>query len=319
LVSPGNDPLEFALATDRALQLADVQRISPEALAGEDYQRDSESGRFDLVIYDQCRPVAMPASNTLFIGRIPPEESNWKLAAEEPLSVPQILDTNRSHPLLQLIDLGNIEIAESLVLAPPVGGQSLIDATAGTICAIAPRGGFEDVVVGFEIVGRDEQGADYVNTNWPLRLSFPTFVLSAIEYLGGDQQRQRGLSAQPGEVVAFRPQSPVDQVRVLRPNGDSQTVPVGPAGIVQFSGTTQLGVYEFLEANQPSQRLAVNLLDARESHLTPREEAVQVGYVEIEGKRSWEPGRRETWKWFLLLALAVLLVEWYIYNRRVYF
>lgn len=319
LVTPGNDPLEFALATDRAQQLADVQMIQPEALAGKDYQLDAESGRFDLIIYDQCRPPAMPMSNTLLIGRLPPEDSDWKLAAEEPAAVPVILDTNRSHPLMQLIDLGNIEIAESLLLKPPVGSQSLIDSPAGTICAIAPRGGFEDLVLGFEIVGRTEQGGTYANTNWPLRLSFPTFVLSAIEYLGGDEQRQRGISAQPGEVVTLRPQGPVDRVRVSLPDGSTQTVPVAAGGSVHFSGTTQLGVYEFLESDQPPRRLAVNLLDAHESHLAPQEEAVQVGYVEIEGKRSWEPGRRETWKWFLLAALAVLLVEWYIYNRRVYF
>jgi hypothetical protein len=30
------------------------------------------------------------------------------------------------------------------------------------------------------------------------------------------------------------------------------------------------------------------------------------------------PVRREAWKFLLLAALGVLILEWYIYNRRVY-
>src|SRR5438034_3353181 len=38
---------------------------------------------------------------------------------------------------------------------------------------ISPRDGFEDAVLGAEIVGSNEQGERYANTDWPLRLSFP--------------------------------------------------------------------------------------------------------------------------------------------------
>ena len=43
----------------------------------------------------------------------------------------------------------------------------------------------------------------------------------------------------------------------------------------------------------------------------------QIGSVEVKsGQSSGQP--REIWRWFTLLALIVLLIEWYIYNRRVY-
>jgi hypothetical protein len=38
----------------------------------------------------------------------------------------------------------------------------------------------------------------------------------------------------------------------------------------------------------------------------------------VEGETAFEPSRFETWKYLLVLALGVLLFEWYIYNRRVY-
>ena len=41
-------------------------------------------------------------------------------------------------------------------------------------------------------------------------------------------------------------------------------------------------------------------------------------HVKISGTRAVARTRREAWKWLVMLALIVLLVEWYIYNRRVY-
>ena len=41
-------------------------------------------------------------------------------------------------------------------------------------------------------------------------------------------------------------------------------------------------------------------------------------HVKISGKVATARVRREAWKWLAILALLVLLVEWYIYNRRVY-
>ena len=66
-------------------------------------------------------------------------------------------------------------------------------------------------------------------------------------------------------------------------------------------------------------RLAVNLFDPSESQIAPRADAaIQIGHVDVEGQKTWEGARRELWKILLISALAVLLFEWYIYNRRVY-
>jgi hypothetical protein len=63
----------------------------------------------------------------------------------------------------------------------------------------------------------------------------------------------------------------------------------------------------------------VNLFDPLESDIPPaKEKSIQIGHVTIEGQSAWQPKRQETWKWLLLAGLAVLLLEWYIYNRRVY-
>jgi hypothetical protein len=64
-------------------------------------------------------------------------------------------------------------------------------------------------------------------------------------------------------------------------------------------------------------QFAVNLFDRSESDIAPSPE-IQLP-VPVAGQTSgWESTRREIWKALLLLALAVLCFEWYVYNRRVY-
>ena len=97
-------------------------------------------------------------------------------------------------------------------LKPPVGGTVLIDSRRRTACLrLRPREGFEDAVLGVEIVGVDENGERFANTDWPLRLSFPVFVLNALEYFGGAGKAGPAASVQPGQMVdaAQRRQPPI--------------------------------------------------------------------------------------------------------------
>ena len=41
-------------------------------------------------------------------------------------------------------------------------------------------------------------------------------------------------------------------------------------------------------------------------------------YNPVDGSRNTQPARKEWWRPLAVLALVVVLVEWYIYNRRVY-
>jgi hypothetical protein len=322
LVSPGNEALRLALLTSQARERAQVEYAEPAHLTSEAYKQQAASGVYDLVIYDQCSPEAMPEANTLFIGRLPPMPE-WQTAVEGELpptiSGPQVIDTNRAHPILQLLELDDILIAESLSLAPPTGGTVLIDGDRGKLMAIAPRGGYEDAVLGFEIVSTADDGQRF-NTNWPIgRLSFPTFLLNALDYLGRPSGGTSLASVRPGEPVTLSADGPAAELTVRAPEGDSQRLVRSQQGTYHFHGTEAVGIYEIRQENGQQRHFAVNLFDESESNIRPRpEEAIQIGYVTVDGRTGWEPARRELWKYVLLGALFVLLVEWYIYNRRVF-
>src|SRR5262245_33365657 len=179
LVTPGNESLELALSTPRAGELAEVSKAKPDVLKSKEHQRAAAAGAFDLVIYDRCQPEKMPRANTLFIGAVPPVESDAALSSSadakssaapkkesgeshwslgEQVTYPQIIDTDRAHPLMQWLDLGDVDIAAARPVTSPSGGTRLIDSSKGTLLAIAPREGFEDAVLGFDLYSTDQNG-----------------------------------------------------------------------------------------------------------------------------------------------------------------
>ena len=228
LVTSGNEPLELALGTKAAAELADVRSEGPDFLKTKSYKDLAASGGFDLVIYDRCRPQQMPRANTLFIGSLPPE-GGWK--AKPKTAAPQIIDAELSHPLLQWLDLGDVLLAEGTPLGPPPGGSVLVDTDAGPMLAIAPRESFEDVVMGFVLVdqqpGPGGKTQRFIGTNWPIRVSFSSFALNLLSYLGGHGQTPESATVRPGSSVTLESPDPQATVEVHTPSGQTVSPAAG--------------------------------------------------------------------------------------------
>lgn len=348
VVTPGNTALEVVLGTQRAEKLANIELQKPEVLTTDQYKRDAEAGTYDLIIYDQCTPPTMPRSNTLFVGSIPPgpawRDKQASGSAEgkesptdgEPKDVappkvfePQIIDWDRAHPLLASVELGNVLVLDSYVFNPPPGATVLIDSTAGTIAAVAPRDAYQDAVLGFEIIGRDKDGSVLPNTNWPRKMSFPTFWLNSIEYLAGGTEDSQLASTRPGRPVELRPDGNAPELTVIDPAKKQHTIRRTAQDLFQYQDTGQLGVYEVRRNDQVIERFAVNLFDRLESDVrvrpnqsgdqaTIRPADIRIGNYEVAPTLGKTPSRTEVWKLVLIGALGVLILEWYIYNRRVY-
>ncbi len=328
LVTPGNMTLEAALSTERADRLAHVEKISPDVLEQPSFVTRLQSETYDLIIFDQCVPASMPAANTLFVGRLPPTDDWSKKNADEVVFTPQIIDWDRSHPLLNLIELGNVLIYDTRIARPPLGGRVLIDSTRGPLLAIAPRDRYEDAVLGFEIVGDDEQGQATFNTDWPRKHSFPSFWLNVLEYFtGGAATKYR--HHPPGKLVELRVVGQTGTLEVELPDGSRREVELDQPGRLSFHETSQLGIYKVRDGEKIVKRFVVNLFDRDESDIRLRVrqagedgvtevDSLSIGYVDVAAQSPSIRVRKEVWKLVLLGALAVLVLEWYIYNRRVY-
>jgi hypothetical protein len=312
--------LNWALTTEEAQKISQTEFVKPSYLDEKKYQDDAASGLYDLIIYDRCAPQAPPQANTLFLGIVPPQAfPGWP--AGEPQNSPQVIDIDKVHPLTQLVDFNNVRVVRTLVVHKPKGGLELIEADVGPLYAIGPRQSFEDAVLGFSFMSKNEAGEEEANTDWPRRKSFPVFVMNAVKYLGGTGGHGGMASVQPGNTDAIRTVLPVEMVTVKPPNGQPIEVRREGQNVINFSQTDETGVYEVREGSgtKLGQQFAVNMFDARESDLKPAAD-LRIGHDQIEAvaKQGNQAARKELWKWILLLGLGIVLFEWYIYNRRVY-
>lgn len=316
VVTPSNNFLELAMGTDRIKRLANVEFQPPRFLEDKKYQENATLGGYDFIIYDRCSPTSMPDCNTLFLGAAPPGE-DWKQGDKQFPTV--IMDTAVTHPLMTSVQMGAVTIVEGTPLTGPNGTISLMDATYGSVMAIAPRTGFEDLVIGFNLIEEDENGDTFINSDWPNKLSFPLFIQNAISWLGGASKFDSSSGSSPGDLIQFRTRVPSKSVSITPPAGNQVSLRPRTDNTYVFAGANQTGIYrvENDSASELDQLLAVNLLDPRESDLTVLPE-LEIGYEAIEGKNEEVPERQEYWMWVIIGALFVLLFEWFIYNRRVF-
>jgi hypothetical protein len=139
LATPGNLALQLALDTGEVRELADVSVVAPAELDSKPHQALALAAHWDLMIYDRCTPQTMPQANTLFIGRVPPV-TGWSQGSKT--TRPLIIDTDRVHPLMQYLELGDVLVVEGTPLKTPPGGAALIDAAqwgmGGTLCVFQP-------------------------------------------------------------------------------------------------------------------------------------------------------------------------------------
>ena len=182
-----------------------------------------------------------------------------------------------------------------------------------TLLLTLSRQSFTDLVMAFPIL--DEKN-DW-NTNWPLSPSFPLFLRNVLYSLGNISDGASEETVQPGQPKSLRPDQAVSQIEVTDPAGGAKNLNRGTRADFSYGDTNLVGVYRVAWNDAIQRSFAVNLLDAEESNIEPRQ-VVQIGAGEsISGvKDRSQP--RELWKWMVAAALGLLLLEWYIYNRRVY-
>lgn len=335
-----NAPLEYALNTDRFSELMTLKTVNledePGFLQSEDYRLQAMSAAYDLIIYDRCLPpdkpapegstdeqeTQMPLCRTMFIGAAPKLASwGWKPGAAWPPEIypapPTIVDSDRSHPIMASVEVGNFLIAEAFGISPPSGGRKLIDSninseSGSALLAIGPREAFEDVVMSFKLVDTDG-----VNTEWPLRQSFPVFVLNLVRYLGSPRDGLALANVVPGSPIELKiDRAESDELTVRSPTGKEFKVKRTPHQTFQFTRTDEVGVYDIRSEQGSLVKFAVNLFDPRESKIAPHQ-TLDFSFEALEATDARETVKHEWWKWLVALALVVLVLEWVIYNRRV--
>ncbi len=320
VITPGNRPLELGLETEKASKICVAEFVLPSYLETDAWKTRSETGTDDLIIFDRCAPQTMPTTNTFFIGSLPPSTGDdplmgWKWGTDPaPLS---LVDIDRTQPMMRFLELFSLLIFEGRSVIGPPGSTELVAADAGPALVLAPRDGYQDMVLGFEIISTDNEGLTQTNTNWYAERSWPVFLLNVLRYLAGAAEATGSPSYRPGETIRVRLENAITEPK-LRRVGDTTTriLEAGPTGLIEIVGTETPGNYRIEDGDRLADSFAINLFDRGESDLKVAP-SVELGYEAIEAETSGIEQRREYWRWALMGVLAILATEWWVYSRRV--
>jgi hypothetical protein len=255
-------------------------------------------------------------ANTFFIDAVPPP---WKREQLSRLESPQIKGWMSRHPLLRyLTGLTDIGLTEAFHFdlkdprVPPRTPRLIESGRDAALLFTLDRQSFTDLVMAFPLI--NERGE--WTTNWPLQPRFPLFLRNVLYTLGNVSDSTGEDNVQPGDVKLLRPDLAVKQIEVVDPSNRTEDLKRGTRPVFTYGRTEQVGVYQVKWDGRVQRNFAVNLLDTNESDTAPRR-LVRIGHDRITAE-DFATQPRDLWKWVVLVALLLLLLEWYIYNRRVY-
>jgi hypothetical protein len=195
----------------------------------------------------------------------------------------------------------------------PEGARKLLEADRGHVLLLAvPRLAFTDLVLTFPLITRDGKW----NTRWPLENSFVLFLRNVTLGLGNVRDASAEEPTLPGREKVLRPGA-AKTLTITRPDGTSTTLDRGSRPDFVYSDTGLLGVYAAAWDGQ-TRRFTVNLMptaDHDEGDLAPVTEVTIGAQTITAGETRKTP--RDLWKYVVLAGLVVVLLEWWIYNRRV--
>ncbi len=301
LVSKENKFIEFVL---NGLPLAGWKFMSPEqyeAAPAADVEAEGQS-KYDVVIFDKYSPTRFPTGNYLFFGAAPPVEG---VKGGDQVSDFAMMWWDETHPLLRHVNLDYVLVGKAVKLELPRGIQTLAEGPHGPVMCRFVHEGRNCVVVSF---------SPELSTWWS-KPSFPVFTYNAMRFLNSDDLLSGGETVRPGDALRFQLPAGASKAVVHRPDSSKLEVLPDSSQIARFAGTRDVGIYRVDPGIEGRDRYAVNLLDASESNIQPR--AFKVGGQSVKIGEKIRLQTPEIWRWFVGAALAMVLFEWYIYNRRV--
>lgn len=325
LVSAGSLYLQYAL---EGLNLARLDTMTPaqfqrEARAAA--QRPTSDGPlsvYDAIVLDGEQSVAgldaMPPGRFLALGAAPPMEG---VAFEGEPAPSVVLDYQRDHPVLRNAGLDRLSIARAGALSISGTARAIARGERGPLIAEVADGATDALVLAF----------DPAQSDWPFDVGFVIFLAEAVQSLArGDTGGLTTIT--PGEVArAVLPAGASDVALVApgAPGGESTPIQLNSENVALVGPVRRAGLYalrwsgpatatDAVVSGRAQRPIPVNLADAFESDLraAPSLELASRSVAPAQS-RADAPSRRSLWPWLLLGCLAVLMLEWFIYNRKI--
>ena len=315
LVSEGNPFFNPLDATLRVLPI-ELTTMTPSQYesADETAVADGRRSVFDVVVLDQHSTSRLFQGNYLFFGAVPNIDG---VSAEGVIDDEVIFNWDETHPILRHVAVEAIEVFQWQRLELPAESISLIDGASSPVLAYLARDASQFLLAAFGLIVKDDAGDYRYNTYWIHSADFIVFTYNAIQYLASNLATTGTRTARPGEPVTIPVPAGATDVRISRPDGRTETVAAPSSQTVHYARTRNVGVYSVEPAVPGHGQFTVNLFNPTESNVRPAA-ALTLGAGEVSAQAASVEVNQPAWRYLLVALLVVLLLEWIVYNRRVF-
>jgi hypothetical protein len=277
LVTKGNRYLEAALKLDAQVEL---HVTDPPSFA--------EADDIDAYVFDGFAPGAMPDRPALIIGA---PAASWLPAIQGTATKPAITTINETHAMLRHVSIHDLSILQA----------AKIDAEGLTVIAGAKD---TPLIVAHEVSGVPKWAMLTFSlgaSDFPFQAGFPVFVGNTLAWFSREPFALRvapGLARLPFKDATLETE---DGKAVVSRTVLNETV----------FDAEQPGMY-IATHDGVRQRVAVNLTSREFSNIND-----STGPAAPAAASRRPPLQREMWFYMALAALALIVIEWFTYHRRV--
>lgn len=292
LISKGDIFLQNALNLDPRSQVTKAESAPA----------DLSKSKYDLVVFDGVKPPSnLPQGGYLLVNT---SADQGPASLGEAVERPAVIDSSSRHPVAAYVDFSNAHILKADYMQPKPWATTFMEGPGGALGVAGTKDGKNFVQLSWSLLDSD----------FPLRVGFPIFVANCLDWLAPSEKSGAGMSGRTGQTMYIDVPTSVPEITVTNPDGAEQKIKVTQTPVT-YDNTDRAGVYHVTGTGMKKE-FACNLSSSQESNTTPIS-TLEVGGKSLSSKGSDVLTNREFYWPLILVALAVLVFEWYAYHRRI--
>ena len=265
--------------------------------------------RYDLIISDKLNKPQAEAHTALYIGVVPGDLTSLVEVNQE---VTSVIDWRRTSPLLEHVEMGDVDLFDEPRLRRNVKEEDLENLHYETIMygqhgplLLQRRDGLK--LIYYMLFHSDR-------STLPYRIGFPILISNLIR----TAMHQADLLEVRGNETGVLPSLSLISgltCEIQEPTGSTRSEATDEQGVLGGVPAPHVGRYVVRQDGEEKARIGVSLLQQSETLLTSVE---QIDFNELQIAAATAPPRidRSLWSTLALIALFVLMLEWWCFQRR---
>jgi len=308
----GYRPLETAL-NGMNVELVTMSPVEYET-AREEEIADGDRSLFDVVIMNRYTSDRLIQGNYLFFGAAPMIDG---VSVEGVVDDEIIFNWDETHPILRHVAVETLNVYEWLRLKLPNEAEVLIEGASSPVLIYLARDASQYLICSFGLIVEDDEGMMRINTYWPASVDFIVFVQNAISYLSSNVATGGRQSVSPGQPITLPVPQGTKKVQIHRPDDVKDEVTATQHQTIHYARTRKVGVYRIEPGIEGRDQFAVNLFNQNESNVAPAS-SLTLGAQYLETQAGAIDVNQPAWPYVLIAMLVLLILEWIVYNQRVF-